>query len=403
MDQGTGYWENLAVRVRSFVVEKTRSSADTTSTFPSTQSEEEDQSIEWTDVERTLAKTRGDVFVIFDCCHAGLLCSPAHRGPPRGYEILAACEARQRTRTAGPQSFTTAMTWALDQLATKPGFPSSELVSLIRSAPAFPKDQYPVLYGARFSPCTGYTYLAPTNRTESRSPCSVAQYRDEQEERVTATAVLDLRCYFKPPLTEDMARETARELRNLITARQIQCQRIDLLDRNPYLAAWALKRWRQHARKTGDSKTVSATPTPVLKQSGAEGRPDRLPLLPLDTNVQMSHEGAITGISPSLGSNSSLVQDTTDQLQLVRHVVSSPVEERSFGSSGIDAHIANVALKRTSRSLPIFPLKEPVVLVPEVPGSTHSGILHEQSFSHHLKGFGSKLISASHQLVRIRI
>lgn len=392
MDRGFGHWKNLAIWV-CVPLAKTRSNVDFDSTFPSTPAEKEEQSIEWTDVERALARTRADVFVIFDCCHAGLLCRPTHRGISRCYEYLAACGDRQRTRTAGPKSFTTAMTWALEQLATKPGFHSSELISLISKAPNFPEDQYPVLYPARFAPSAEYIYLAPSRHAESLSPSPVAQYRDEQEDRVTATAVLDLRCFFKPPLTEEVVRVTARELRNLMRAHQIPCQRIELLDHNPYLAAWALKRWKQSARKRVDSKVVSVAPTPILKPNGE--RYDRFLLPPLDTTMQMSHEDSSTGISPCVGSSSSPVPDTTNQLQPVRNLVSSPVEERPFTSSVLDAHTANTALKRTSRSLPIFSLKQPVVLVPEAPSSVHSQI-HEESLTHHFKALGRKLISTSH-------
>lgn len=92
-----------------------------------------DVSLAWHEVERTLSRTKSDVLVIFDCCHAGLLCRAAWRGLSRCYQYIGACETNQQTRRAGPNSFTTAMTWALKQLADthKQGFPVTELVKSV--------------------------------------------------------------------------------------------------------------------------------------------------------------------------------------------------------------------------------------------------------------------------------
>lgn len=121
-------------------------------------------SIEWHEVERTLVATSSDVLVIFDCCRAGLLCRSAQEGlenNDRIFQCLGACESEQRTRSSGKQSFTTAMIWALEELAKEPSFPVTKLVKKIEAHAGFPHDdQRPVLFGGRFAPASANIHLA---------------------------------------------------------------------------------------------------------------------------------------------------------------------------------------------------------------------------------------------------
>lgn len=121
-------------------------------------------SIEWHEVERTLVATSSDVLVIFDCCCAGLLCRSAQEGlenSNRIFQCLGACESRQQTRSSGERSFTTAMIWALKELAKGSSFPVTKLVKKIEAHARFPhNDQRPVLFGGRFAPASANIHLA---------------------------------------------------------------------------------------------------------------------------------------------------------------------------------------------------------------------------------------------------
>jgi hypothetical protein len=64
---------------------------------------------------------------------------------PRSFEFLGACSTGNVTRSPGPESFTTALIWALKDLNQMQGrFTVSELTRKIREAPGFPSDQKPV-------------------------------------------------------------------------------------------------------------------------------------------------------------------------------------------------------------------------------------------------------------------
>lgn len=202
-------------------------------------------------MESALEDTTADVLVILDCCHAGLLCRPAHRGPSRCFQYIVACPETGRTKTACAESFTAALTWSLRQLADKPGFHSSELLAHItKEAPHFPKTQYPQIYGGRFEACEEYVYIAPTRAIDPEGSSPVGKYRDEQEMSEPTKAILDLRCYFDPPLNSFVVRNTARKLKGLMQRREIQCSRIKVLNRDPKYGQWAARRWQEAVAKT---------------------------------------------------------------------------------------------------------------------------------------------------------
>lgn len=101
----------------------------------------------WNSAKVIIEETKGDVLVIFDCCYAGELATDA-RPPPnrRAYEFLAATAPKSTTPKPGPRSFTSALIHSMKDLAKSGSFNTQELVSRIKSAPNFPKDQWPRLY-----------------------------------------------------------------------------------------------------------------------------------------------------------------------------------------------------------------------------------------------------------------
>ena len=105
--------------------------------------------IVWNEAEQLIHSAQhADVFLILDCCHAGKLLSTRQRTPwsDRIFEFLGASGPDQTTPLPGADSFSSALTWTLRELATDGCFMSSELLEKILSAPSFPRNgQLPCL------------------------------------------------------------------------------------------------------------------------------------------------------------------------------------------------------------------------------------------------------------------
>lgn len=230
-------------------------------TSPSDDTQKQDYTIEWVDVERVLAKTKSDVFVIFDCCHAGLLCRPANRGSDRCFQYMGACSPYQRTKRAGRASFTTAMIWALERLSSKPGFPSSELLMTITEAPNFPRDQYPELYGGRFEPSAEYIYIAPTPLPNESIQVPLGRYRNvPAEEEKKQQEYLDLRFHFDSPISREALVRTADTLKRQMKIKKLECRRVTF--RGKYSAAeWAASAFLDRIRHKRNVTANQPTPT----------------------------------------------------------------------------------------------------------------------------------------------
>ena len=172
----------------------------------------ERNSIAWHSAETLIADTDSDVLVIFDCCHAGSLCRPYRSRHGRCFEFLGACTADQKTRKPGPDSFTSDLIWALEQLAEKPFFTSSELQHMITKAPDFPKTQFPQLFD-RFDPSPEHISMAPLT-TRNECVTETPQYREELD--FSQREYLDLRFHFKQKVDDTAIRQTADALRSLL-------------------------------------------------------------------------------------------------------------------------------------------------------------------------------------------
>lgn len=107
-------------------------------------------SIHWNMSENNIQHTDADVLLILDCCDSGTLTHRGSRG--RKFELLAACGHGKTTRFPGKDSFTSALIWALEELAKEnPSSPFSTCklqLKITRDAPHFSEieDQKPFLY-----------------------------------------------------------------------------------------------------------------------------------------------------------------------------------------------------------------------------------------------------------------
>ncbi len=172
--------------------------------------------IAWDSAEALIESTDAEVLVIFDCCHAGVLCRPAHRsavGP--NFEFLAACDAKGTTRKPGPSSFTAALIWGLEGLSTKSYFSSAQLCNTLIDAPNFPDDQFPRIF-PRYRPSGQYITIAPLSPVRgspSKQGQEIPHYRDEYD---FDWEYVDLRFHFPKELNDDLFRQTAHTLSRVL-------------------------------------------------------------------------------------------------------------------------------------------------------------------------------------------
>ncbi|KAL8740280.1 MAG: hypothetical protein Q9190_006998 [Brigantiaea leucoxantha] len=111
-----------------------------------TPSMDEWDTVVWNHAEAALKNTKADIFEIFDCCYAGDLGRGRTFGT-RCFEFLGATSSGDITMSPGRRSFTSALMWALSELARECGrFTTSDLANKIREAEFFPKKQVPILY-----------------------------------------------------------------------------------------------------------------------------------------------------------------------------------------------------------------------------------------------------------------
>ncbi|KAL2064192.1 hypothetical protein VTL71DRAFT_4686 [Oculimacula yallundae] len=170
--------------------------------------------IVWDSAEHIIRATLSDVLVIFDCCHAGQLEKNTRSGyRRRAFEFLAATSAKSTTRKPGPNSFTTALIWALKALSEgeNKSFSTQELLTNILNAPNFPVDQSPRL-SEREPPCLRRIVLAPWS-AEVTTPESIIKVPYDKGDKKN---YLSLCFVFNEPITQALVENLARDLRRLM-------------------------------------------------------------------------------------------------------------------------------------------------------------------------------------------
>jgi hypothetical protein len=201
--------------------------------------------IDWTEVEASLGKARADVLVILDCCYAGVLQSARRptRSSRRKFQYIAACRADQLTTSAGKDSFSRAIIEALESLATKPGFTTSELVRTLTAHEDFPrKDQGALVFDSRFGPVDEDIWIAPS--TEQAANAASQESKRQRESDLPTAAFLDLRFRFATQATDVDVEATAEALKKLIgSAQNLNFHKVSLLRRKSNVAA-AIRHWR---------------------------------------------------------------------------------------------------------------------------------------------------------------
>jgi hypothetical protein len=198
--------------------------------FDETQVEAAEETwIAWRGAEDILAKAmHADVLAIFDCCDTGSLC---HLRAPHKFEFLGACSVDQRTKPAGPHSFTRALIWALQnfkQQRKKKFFTTRELRKKITEAPDFPLDQCPQL-GTR-KPTSDQIVIAPSSSKLDSQAREVLEKAEAS--RKPNSEFLDLRFRFDGPLNKKTIRDTAKVLRTMMLKKKLPVTGITCLEKH---------------------------------------------------------------------------------------------------------------------------------------------------------------------------
>lgn len=249
------------------------------SKYGSTEDERQNHSINWENVERVMEKTKSDILEIFDCCHAGRLCTPA-RSMTRCFEILTACSALETTPAPGQHSFTTAMTWALKELTKEKGFTTSALLSRILEAPNFSGKRGPSIFGGRFGAHSDYLYLAPMPMPGALGRRRSGLYRRQRDEEVQQEEMLDLRFYYEGKITDEDLKRTAKAIKSALCKKSIRARRVSAIGKysiETHDFAWRAKAryvsstWKSFVRRKSSSPTKVKASSPTSVAGGLEG------------------------------------------------------------------------------------------------------------------------------------
>ena len=156
---------------------------------------EPNESIVWSAVETAIKNTFADVLLIFDCCDAGRLARPLREAHPKSYFLfLGACAADQTTVGPGEDSFTTALTWSLKELAKKgEAFSTAELRHKIMDHEKFGKTgQMPVLAERR----APYEHIMISGKGMALPKATPAASATERQKEFNRKEYIDLRFQY---------------------------------------------------------------------------------------------------------------------------------------------------------------------------------------------------------------
>ncbi|KAF2995095.1 Phosphatidylinositol-4-phosphate 5-kinase [Curvularia kusanoi] len=178
----------------------------------------------WCQAERPLMEVaEADVLSLLDCCYAG----SAHKGvggERRTYELLAACHKGQKTRGPGPNSFTTRLLNALEQLLVDPKEPPIIMTRLQNNINTRdPQGLTPVMLLDRLDNHVGrHLQLAPVQeRTKEKN--------EQFQQRPNEKSVVKLRFSLEvEELSQNQIEDWAHELSKLCQSpAKIPIRRID--------------------------------------------------------------------------------------------------------------------------------------------------------------------------------
>lgn len=223
--------------------------------------QKEHRSIHWNDSERNIRKTKSDMLLILDCCDSGTL-GYQERSRGRNFEVPAACEHNKTTMFPGDLSFTSALIWALENLANELHFSTCALRQKIKmEAPLFSekrKDQNPQLY-PRYPVSNRYTteehiMIEILGRERSEEALGISR-----EDEIQLGDHADIRLYFTTSFDKFQLQAVAKEMKNIIRQSDLPLRRIGFLNKGNVVNQ-AVQAWRNH-KKSSRAPVSPLTPT----------------------------------------------------------------------------------------------------------------------------------------------
>ena len=211
--------------------------------------------------------------MIFDCSYAGLLANDSNgTSPPKKiFEFLGATLHNKVARGPGPWSFTTALIWALKQLAQEPdGFTISQLTAGIKKAPNFREiEQEPTWSPRGSNPSPFRLTIAPLRNAPSEvQPFShVNQSWDATPADDQKKAYLQLELAFSKAPTRFQIMALAKGLKDIVHLHEVPIEQArwkGLTDANLKMdfreaaATMVLKEIQQRRQKPGSISTLPA-------------------------------------------------------------------------------------------------------------------------------------------------
>ena len=184
--------------------------------------------IVWQEAERLIHSTqRADIFLILDCCHAGRLLRTRQSSTwsNRIFEFLGAAGPDETTPLPGPDSFTSALIFALENFSEDgDSFTSSELLDKICHAPNFNHaGQLPCL-SERAMHSSRRLILEPLAEPADKTRTSDRGQRNEEDD--SSKYCLNLQFLLPKIPSDDEYKTMCDGLINLIRNRDFLAQQI---------------------------------------------------------------------------------------------------------------------------------------------------------------------------------
>jgi hypothetical protein len=218
-----------------------------------------------------IKRTQGDVLVIFDCCHAGVLAKRTRSTSDRNFEFLAACGSDDLTEMPGENSFTSALIWSLKALVkSKPSFTTQQLLRKINAdAPKFPRHQHALIEERSEDETSCYRKLVLAPLPRQGEKVEMEPPSEKEKPKLQIKHYLDLRFFYdKPPTKEEILR-LSQSLKELIASERITARHIGWLKMTDIVRN-AYDQWKRRM-------TVRKNEAPLWAQKlGAAGHITRL-------------------------------------------------------------------------------------------------------------------------------
>jgi hypothetical protein len=302
----------------------------------------------WGEAEMIIKRTQGDVLVIFDCCHAGVLAKKTRSISDRNFEFLAACGSDGLTEMPGENSFTSALIWSLKALVkSKPSFTTQQLLKKINSeAPNFPRHQHALIEerGEDDTACVRKLVLAPLPKPGEKDERELPPENEKPKAQIKH--YLDLRFFYDTPPTEVEIRRLAQTLKEMIETDRLTARNIGLLKmtdvvRNAY-NQWrrvTIKQnqaplWAQKFAAVGQMSRLDINKSPMTpppSDSGAtdssvESTPERTNNIETSTvgNVEMTSVGNVENMTVSHLDTLTLDTSNISTARLRKLIMSGP-------------------------------------------------------------------------------